>query len=75
MTENDQVALRETFVSIERQVRDMRSHLDEKLVTFSTDRYPKNGTRLECLLEGLGGVAAMAALAAEQVADEVPSHV
>ena len=75
MSEADQTKLRETFAAIVEQAQAMQAHLSEQLSAFSPDRYPRTGTRLECLMEGLGGVEAMAALAGAHVGDDAPVHV
>lgn len=70
MSETDQDALRSAYAAIEQQIQELRSQVDVQLSQYSPERYPKNGTRLQCLRESLGGVAAMAALAAAHVGDE-----
>lgn len=70
MSESDEQALLETFSMIVREAESLQGRLNEQLVAFSPERYPKNGTRLECLVQSLEGVAAMAELAARHVNDE-----
>lgn len=70
MSDSDAKALLETYSMVAREAETLQTRLAEKLTQYSPERYPKNGTRLECLLQSLSGVAAMAALAAKHVGDE-----
>ena len=72
MPEKDQAELREAYSSVLRQAQELQTSLGAKLVEFSTDRYPVNGTYLKCLIQGLDEVAAMAELAAERIEEGEP---
>jgi len=67
MPDTDQAVLREAYSAVLRQTQELQSSLGAKLMDFSTERYPVNGTYLKCLIQGLGEVAAMAELASERI--------
>jgi len=70
MSEYDQATFRGAYDMVRRETEELQSRLAAQLGALSTEQFPMNTTRLRCLIDGLGGVAAMAATAAEHVTEE-----